>query len=97
MTLADQIREIDFEVPAPAVAERLGCRPEYVRAVRARHKSWGYYRQMMNENQRDRYWRDPEKSRRYSREYYHNNPEYRARRRERDRIRYQSKKAEAQA
>lgn len=79
MSLADQIREIPFDTPAPAVAERLGCREEYVRAVRARARRPDHYRALLNKSERNRYW---------------SNPDYRARKRVYDRNRYYRKKAE---
>ena len=75
MTLADQIREIDFDVPAPAVAERLGCRQEYVRAVRSRTKRPDHYRDLYRRYSKERYERDPESCLEAAKRWQRKNPE----------------------
>lgn len=69
MTLADQIREIPFDVPSRVVGERLGCRHEYVRAVRNRTRNWAHYRDLDKECKARRFERDPETVRAKRNEY----------------------------
>ena len=68
MTLADQIREIDFDVPARVVAEELGCSPHYVRGLRSKTRN--------PDIERNYYLRrDPEKKRLQHQDYYKRNRE----------------------
>ena len=88
VTMADQIREIDFDIPAPEVAEILGCRKEYVRAVRARTRRPDHYNRLNQAAKKRAYARNPEPFLSSNRAWYHRNREtQRAKQRERMRLR----------